>query len=70
MMILKYETKKELKSCIGQKLKYVETSLHGPEFRENGSFTGCNRPWHKDGCGTREFFATVTMKDGVIAKVS
>jgi len=70
MMILKYPTKKALKECIGQKLKYAETSMFGPEYKENGTFAGCNRPYHKDGCGKREFFAQVTMKDGLIHKVS
>jgi len=69
-MILKYPTKKELRENIGKPLKYVETSLYGAEYKENGSFVGCNRPHDHRGCGKREFFAQVTMKDGLIQKVS
>jgi hypothetical protein len=69
MMILNYATKKELKQCIGRRLKYKETSLHGEEYRTTGKFVGSNRPWHPDGTGTREFYAEVTMKDGLIEKV-
>jgi major membrane immunogen (membrane-anchored lipoprotein) len=71
MMILLYPTKKDLKACVGQPLKYEETSMFGPEYKSDGSFTGCNRPsidrsYKK---GWREFFARVTMKDGKISKV-
>ena len=69
MMILNYATKKELKENIGRRLKYKETSMFGPEYRATGEFTGSNRPWHPDGTGSREFFAQVTMKDGLIEKV-
>ena len=69
MMILNYPSKKELKENIGQSLRYTETSMFGPEYVDDGRFAGCNRPWHPDGTGTREFFAEVTMQDGKIAKV-
>ena len=67
MIIFNYKSKKELKEHIGEPLKYIETSLFGPEYVDNGVLTGANRP-HITGIG-REFFARVTMKDGVIAKV-
>jgi len=67
MIIFNYKSKKELKEHIGEPLKYIETSLFGPEYIDNGVLTGANRP-HITGIG-REFFARVTMKDGVIAKV-
>lgn len=67
MLILNYPSKKELKTQIGQRLKYQETSMFGNEFVENGTITGCNRP-HLTGY-KREFFARVTMKDGLISKV-
>jgi len=41
--------------------------MFGPEYRDNSTFTGANRPIvtsHK-----QEFFANVTMKDGLITKV-
>lgn len=67
MLIFDYPSKKELKACIGQKLKFQETSIFGPEYRPDGKLTGCNRP-HITG-HKREFFAQVTMSDGKIAKV-
>ena len=67
MMILNYPSKKELKENIGQSLRYTETSMFGPEYVDDGNFTGCNRP-HLTGY-KREFFAEVSMLDGKIAKV-
>ena len=68
MMILDYPTKKELKQSIGKPLQYTETSFFGNEYLANGSFSGCNRP-HLTGY-KREFFARVTMQDGLIQKVA
>lgn len=67
MLIFVYPSKKVLKENIGKPLSYEETSMFGEEFRRDGKFTGANRP-HITGIG-REFFAQVTMKDGLIAKV-
>jgi len=67
MLIFNYETKKAMKEAIGQPLKYTETSLFGPEYRPDGDLVGCNRP-HLTGY-KREFFASVTLKDGKIVKV-
>ena len=69
MMIFNYESKKALKECIGQPLRYTETSLFGPEYRPNGVLGGSNRPQLREGTGKREFFASVVMRDGVIAEV-
>ena len=66
-MIFKYNSKKELKENIGKPLRYKETSLFGAEYLSNGSFNGNNRPaltGYK-----REFGATVTMENDLIAKV-
>ena len=68
MIILLYPTKKSLKGAVGQKLKYQETSLFGPEYKSSGNITGCNRP-HLTGF-SREFFATVNIQDDLITKVS
>jgi hypothetical protein len=68
MIILNYESKKVLKTKIGQPLRYTETSIFGNEYVETGKLCGCNRP-HLTGY-KREFFAEVTMRDGKIAKVS
>ena len=67
MIIFNYPSKKALKESIGQPLRYIETSLFGPEYRPNGVLTGANRP-HITGKG-REFFANVTMENGLIKGV-
>ena len=67
MMLLNYKSKKVLKENVGQPLRYTETSLFGAEYLSTGKFVGANRP-HITGMG-REFFAEVTMVDGLIAKV-
>ena len=69
MMIFNYESKKQMKENIGQPLKYTETSFFGEEYESDGSFVGCNRPSLPEGTGTREFFANVTMEDGLIKEV-
>lgn len=76
MLIALYPSKKVLTENIGQSLKFVETSFFGPEYKDNGSFAVSNRPSLPDGYKSpagepkaREFFATVTMVDGLISKV-
>lgn len=66
-LIVKYPSKKELKASIGKPLHYIKTSIFGPEYSPNGFLTVANRP-HITGIG-REFFANVTMKDGLIQGV-
>jgi len=66
MMGASYKTKKDLKAAIGQPLKYVETSWHGPEYRATGQFCvvgPCART-------NRKWYAEVTMAEGKIVKVS
>tara|TARA_R110000737_G_scaffold306967_1_gene314782 strand:- start:346 stop:552 length:207 start_codon:yes stop_codon:yes gene_type:complete len=67
MLIFNYPSKKELKTRIGEPLNYQETSMFGAEYRTSGTLTGCNRP-HLTGY-KREFFANVTMLDGLIVGV-
>ncbi len=67
ILVTGYASKKDLKACKGAPLAYEETSMFGPEYKRNGSFTVANRP-HLTGIG-REFFAMVTMEDGKIAHV-
>ena len=67
MIVFNYPSKKELKANIGQPLKYIETSMFGDEYVSDGVLTGANRP-HITGRG-REFFARVTMEDGLITAV-
>lgn len=66
-LIAKYPSKKVLKESIGKPLRYIETSLFGPEYRDNGTLTVANRP-HITGLG-REFFAQVIMESGLIKGV-
>lgn len=67
MLIFNYDSKRALKECIGQQLRYTETSMFGAEYKPDGVLTGANRP-HITGRG-REFFANVTLKNGVIVQV-
>lgn len=68
-MCVIYPSKKDLKAAVGKPLRYEETSMFGPEYKANGVLTVAGRP-HMHPTVKREFFATVTMKDGLIAKVS
>ena len=65
MMGATYKTKKVLKESIGQSLRYVETSMFGEEYRANGTFCVVGPSPYQ-----RKWFTSVTMKDGIIAKVS
>ena len=66
-MLAIYPSKKVLKENIGNPLKYRETSMFGAEYKDNGTIVVANRP-HMTGIG-REFFAQVTMQNGLISKV-
>ena len=67
MLVFNYESKKVLKENVGKPLRYIETSLFGEEYKPNGVLVGANRPHitHKG----REFFAQVTMANGLIQSV-
>lgn len=67
MLVFVYKSKKEMKENIGKPLEYIETSMFGTEYLSDGVLIGANRP-HITRIG-REFFARVTMRDGLIAKV-
>lgn len=60
-----YPTKKALKATIGEPLRYLETSMFGPEYTPNGAF-----PVVGPSAFERKWFAMVTMVDGKIVKVS
>ncbi len=64
MMGASYKTKKELKASIGNPLRYEETSMFGPEYKENGTFCVVGPSPYE-----RKWYAEVTMKDGLISKV-
>lgn len=65
MMGASYPTKKALKEAVGKPLRYVETSMFGPEFREDGTFCVVGPCAYTN----RKWYARVTMKGGLIAKV-
>lgn len=68
LLVVGYKSKKQMKTeCIGKPLNYRETSLFGPEYKRDGSFSVASRP--SMGGGPREFFARVTMRNGLIEKV-
>lgn len=67
MLIFNYPSKKVLKENVGKPLDYIETSMFGDEYKPDGTLTGANRP-HITG-HKREFFARVTMNNGLITKV-
>jgi len=67
-LVVRYDSKKDLKAAVGQRLRYTETSMFGPEYQSTGTLTVAGRP-HVTGM-KREFFAQVTMKNDLIVKVS
>ena len=74
MMILNYKSKKQMKESIGKSLDYTETSMFGKEYNSDGTFVGCNRPYSPEypkfeQRKGREFFASVTMQNGLIKVV-
>ena len=64
MMGASYPTKKDLKSHIGQPLRFEETSAFGPEYKENGKFCVVGpSPYN------RKWYAEITMEKGLIKSV-
>lgn len=61
-----YPTKKALKEAVGSPLRFIETSMFGSEYKEDGQFPVVGPDPERD----RKWFATVTMKEGLIAKVA
>jgi hypothetical protein len=68
MLLTGYKSKAALKASVGNALVYQETSMFGEEYKGTGVFCGAHRP-QITGLEGREFFAEITMKDGLIAKV-
>lgn len=60
-----YKTKKLLKESVGKNLRYEETSMFGAEYVSTGTFAVVGPFPHK-----RVWYATVTMKDDLIVKVT
>lgn len=67
ILVSTYPTKKDLKAAIGKPLRFSETAIIGSEYKRDGTITVARRP-HLCG-GGREFFARVTLKNGLITKV-
>jgi len=67
-LIAVYPSKKACKEAIGRPLRYQETSVFGPEYKADGTFSVANRP-HITRIG-KEWFGQVTMKDGKIVRVT
>ena len=65
MMGASYKSKKLLKESIGKPLNYVETSMFGPEYKSTGTFCVVGPSPYE-----RKWFASVTMENGLIKKVS
>ena len=59
-----YKTKKDLKASVGKPLGYTETSMFVPEYKADGKFAVVGPDAYQ-----RKWFAQVTMREGVIAKV-
>lgn len=68
-MLARYPSKKDLKAAVGQPLRYTETSVFGKEYTPDGQFVVAGRK-ALDSQIKSDYFATVTMKDGLIAKVT
>ena len=65
MMGAPYKSKKELKENVGKPLRYIETSMFGAEYRENGKFCVVG----PDPYNNRKWYAEVTMENGLIKSV-
>ena len=64
-MVARYKNKKDLKAAVGCPLRYEETSMFGPEYRADGSFSVVGPSAYQ-----RKWFARVTMQGGKITRVT
>ena len=65
MMGASYPTKQACRESIGKEPKFVETSLFGLEFNGDGTYTVVGPCPYT----ARNWYAQVTVTDGVISKV-
>ena len=65
MGIAGFKHKKDLKAAVGKEPSFIETSLFGTEFHGDGEYTVVGPSPEK-----RVWYATITVTDGLIAKVS
>jgi hypothetical protein len=66
MMGASYPSKKVLKENVGKPLRFIETSVFGPEYKATGKFCVVGPCPYTN----RKWFAEVTMENGLIKKVS
>jgi hypothetical protein len=64
MLVATYKFKKDLVASIGQPLRFQETSLFGAEYKATGHFSVVG-----PGAYERKWYASVSMRDGVIEHV-
>jgi hypothetical protein len=64
MMGAGFLTKKGLKEAVGQSPRFVETSVFGPEYKGDGKYNVVGPHPH-----VRKWYATVTIKNGLIVAV-
>jgi len=64
MMGADYPTKKALKLSVGKRLRFVETSMFGPEYKSTGTFCVVGPSPYE-----RKWYAEVTVQDDIIMKV-
>ena len=66
MMGARYKTKKACKEAIGTTPYFVETSMFGAEYKGDGTYTVVGPAPYTD----RRWYARVTVRDGLIVKVT
>jgi len=66
MGIMGAKTKKELKTKIGQYPRFIETSMFGAEYHGDGTYCVVGPCPYTN----RKWYASVTVKNGEISKVS
>lgn len=67
-MLVSYPTKKALKESVGKPLRYDDDGPY-PSYTDNGKITVAGRPAFSSRV-KREYYATVTMENGLIKSVT
>ena len=65
MGISGFKTKKELKSAVGTRPNFIETSFFGPEYKGDGTYAVVGPDPY-----IRKWYAELTIVNGLIHKVS
>jgi len=64
MLVVNYKRKKDLKESLGMPLRFQDTSIHSPEYKETGKMCVVG-----PGAYDRKWYAQVWTEDGLIVKV-